>query len=173
MIYGILFIVLPYGIVFTIPSIFQTQTGLTIPLSMSFNSLEISKNQDLVNSIDWINTHTRNNTEIIGTLHWRGWFHLFLEKPRQYIFSETVLLSSNYSKIGKNDTTLDDNLKTKKDLKCGKTGSDTNNSSISGNERNIYLIDSKSGHYDNYSSYPVVYDSKYIHIYEIPDLICG
>ena len=173
MAYGILFIVLPYGIVFTIPSIFQTQTGLTIPLSMSFNSLEIFKNQDLVNSIDWINTHTRNNAEIIGTMHWRGWFHLFLEKPRQYIFSETVSLPSNYSKIDKNGTTLDDNLKTKIDLKCGKAEDDTNTNSISENERNIYLIDSKSAHYDNYSSYPIVYDSEYIHIYELPDLICG
>ena len=123
--YGILFIVLPYGIVFTIPSIFQTQTGLTIPLSMSFNSLEISKNQDLVKSIDWINTNTKNNSEIIGTLHWRGWFHLFLEKPRQYIFSETVSLPSNYSTMEKNVTALYDTLKSKIDfnvyMKWGRT----------------------------------------------------
>ena len=146
--YGILFIVLPYGIVFTIPSIFQTQTGLTIPLSMSFNSLEISKNQDLVNSIDWINTNTKNNSEIIGTLHWRGWFHLFLEKPRQYIFYETVSLPSNYSTMEKNVTALYDILKSKIDFRCIKVGAYTNTSSVSGNERNIYLIDSKSGYND-------------------------
>ncbi len=171
--YGILFIVLPYGIVFTIPSIFQTQTGLTIPLSMSFNSLEISKNQDLVNSIDWINTNTKNNAEIIGTLHWRGWFHLFLEKPRQYIFSETVSLPSNYSSIEKNENALYDNLKSKIDFQCVKVGDYTNTSSVSENEKNIYLIDSKSGHYDIYYYYPIVYDSKYFNIYEITNSICG
>jgi hypothetical protein len=171
--YGILFVFLPYGIVFTIPSIFQTQTGLTIPLSMSFNSLEISKNQDLVNSIDWINTNTKNNSEIIGTLHWRGWFHLFLEKPRQYIFLETISLQSNYSTIEENVTALYDNLKNKIDFQCVKVGGYSNTSSASGNERNIYLIDLKSGYNDNYSSNLVVHDSKYFKIYEITDLICG
>ncbi len=172
--YGILFIVLPYGIVFTIPSMFQTQTGLTIPLSMSFNSLEISKNQDLVRSIDWINTHTKNNSEIIGTIHWRGWFHLFLEKPRQYIFSDTVSLSSNYSTLEKNVSSLYGMLKSKIDFKCiNKVGTYTNTSSASGNERNIYLINSKSGYYDIYYYYPIVYDSKYFNIYEITNSICG
>ena len=72
---------------------FKPKPVLTFPLSMSFNSLEISKNQDLVKSIEWINSNTENNSEIIGTLHWRGWFHLFLEKPRQYIYSETISLT--------------------------------------------------------------------------------
>ena len=172
--YGILFIVLPYGIVFTIPSIFQTHTGLIIPMSMSFNSLEISKNQDLVKSIDWININTKNNSEIIGTLHWRGWFHLFLEKPRQYIFSETLSLPSNYSTIEKNGIALYDILKSKIDFNCvNELGAYTNTSSASENERNVYLIDSKSSFYDIYYYYPIVYDSKYFNIYEITDLICG
>lgn len=172
--YGILFIVLPYGTVFTIPSIFQTQTGLTIPLSMSFNSIEISKNQDLVKSIDWINTNTKNNSEILGTLHWRGWFHLFLEKPRQYIFYETVSLPSNYSTMEINVTGLYYMLKSKIDFRCiDEVGAYTNSSSASGNERNIYLIDYKSGYNDIYYNYPIVYDSKYFNIYEITDSICG
>ncbi len=171
--YGILFIVLPYGIVFTIPSIFQTQTGLTIPLSMSFNSLEISKNQDLVKSIDWINTNTENNSEIIGTLHWRGWFHLFLEKPRQYIYSETISLPSNYSAVEKNVTGLSNIQKIKIDFRCvNKGGSYTNTSPISENERHIYLIDSKSGYYNIHYYTPIVFDSKYFNIYEITDSIC-
>ncbi|HKX96594.1 MAG TPA: hypothetical protein VJL78_02030, partial [Candidatus Nitrosocosmicus sp.] len=124
--YGILFIVLPYGIIFTIPSIFQNQTGFTIPLSMSFNSLEISKNQELVKSIDWINTNTNNNSEIIGTLHWRGWFDLFLEKPRQFIFSETVFFPANSSTMEKNVTTLDNTRKSKIDFNCIKIGMHTN-----------------------------------------------
>jgi len=52
-------------------------------------------------------------------------------------------------------------------------GGYTNTSSAYGNERNIYLIDSKLGYNDNYSSNLVVHDSKYFNIYEITDLICG
>ena len=64
-------------------------------------------------------------------------------------------------------------LKSKIDFQCIKVGEYTNTSSVSRNERNIYLIDSKSGYNDNYSSYPVIHDSKYIHIYDITDSICG
>jgi len=172
-IYGILFIVLPYGIVFTIPSMFQTQTGLTIPMSMSFNSLEISKNEDLVKSINWINTNTKNNSDIIGTLHWRGWFKLFLEKPRQYFFSETVSLPNNYATIHNNESSLYNNQQNKIDNKCINMGGNASTSSFSGNGRNIYLIDFKSGHYYLYNYYTIVHDSKYFNIYEITDLICG
>ena len=172
-IYGILFIVLPYGIVFTIPSMFQTQTGLTIPMSMSFNSLEISKNEDLVKSINWINTNTKNNSDIIGTLHWRGWFKLFLEKPRQYFFSETVSLPNNYATIHDNGSSLYNNHQNKIDNKCINMGGNANTSSFSGNERNIYLIDFKSGHYYLFNYYPIVHDSKYFSIYKITDLVCG
>jgi hypothetical protein len=160
--------------VFTLPSIFQTQTGFTIPLSMSFNSLEISKNQDLVKSIDWINTNTKNNSEVIGTVHWRGWFHLLLEKPRQYTFTETISLSSDYSIIGKNITTLSTLFKNKVDFQCiREVGAHTNISSASGNERNIYLIDLKPGNYSINNYYPIVHNSKYFSIYEITESICG
>lgn len=171
--YGILFIVLPYGIVFTIPSIFQNQTGFTIPLSMSFNSLEIPKNQDLVKSIDWINTNTKNNSEIIGTLHWRGWFHLFLEKPRQYTFTETISFPSDYSTIEKNVTALYNLLKNKNDFQCtNEVGAYTSTTSAFENERNVYLIDLKSGYNDVHYYHPIVYDSEYFIINEITDSIC-
>ncbi len=144
--YGIFFMILPYGIIFTIPSVFQHQTGSTIPSSMSFNSLEITKNQDLVKSIDWINTNTKNNSEIIGTLHWRGWFHLFLEKPRQYIFSESISLQTDNSTKEKNIVGFYNLLKSKIDFQCGnKVDTFTNTSFAFGNERNIYFIDLKSG----------------------------
>jgi hypothetical protein len=172
--YGILFMVLPYGIVFTIPSMFQNHTGSTIPLSMSFNSLEISKNQDLVKSIDWINTNTKNNSEVIGTVHWRGWFHLLLEKPRQYAFTETISFPSDYSTIEKNVTALPTLFKNKIDIQCtSEVGALTNISSASGNERNIYLIDLKPGNYSTHYYPPIVHNSKYFSIYEITESICG
>jgi hypothetical protein len=172
--YGILFIVLPYGIVFTIPSMFQNHTGSTIPLSMSFNSLEIHKNQDLVKSVEWINTNTEDNSEIIGTVHWRGWFDLFLEKPRQYTFTETISFPSDYSTIEKNITALSALFKNKIDIQCnGEVGTHTTISSASGNERNVYLIDVKPGNYSIHYNYPIVHNSKYFSIYEITESICG
>ena len=172
--YGILFIILPYGYVFTIPSVFQNQTGLTFPLSMSFNSIEISKNQDLVKSIEWINSNTKNNSAVIGTMHWRGWFHLFLEKPRQYIFSETISFQTDNSTIEKNIAGLYNLLKSKIDFQCAnKVGTFTNTSSAFGNERNIYFIDLKSGYYGTQDYHPIVYDSEYFNIYEFTHSICG
>jgi hypothetical protein len=172
--YGILFIILPYGIVFTIPAIFQNHTGSTIPLSMSFNSLEISKNQDLVKSIDWINTNTKNDSEIIGTLHWRGLFHLFLEKPRQYTFIETISFSDDNSTMKKNLTGFSTPFKNKIDIQCtNRVEMHANISATFGNERNIYLIDLKSGNHGAHYHYPIVYNSKYFNIYEITGSICG
>jgi hypothetical protein len=172
--YGILFMILPYGIVLTIPSVFQNQTGLTFPLSMSFNSLETSKNQDLVKSIEWINSNTENNSEVIGTMHWRGWFHLFLENPRQYIFSETLSLQTDNSTKEKNMVGLYNLLKSKIDYQCdNKVETFINTSSAFGNERNIYFINLKSGYYNPQGYHPIVYDSEYFNIHKITDSFCG
>ena len=165
--------ILPYGIVFTLPSVFQNQTGLTFPLSMSFNSLETSKNQDLVKSIEWINSNTENNSEVIGTMHWRGWFHLFLENPRQYIFSETLSLHTDNSTREKNMVGLYNLLKSKIGYQCGnKVEMFINTSSAFGNERNIYFINLKSGYYNPQGYHPIVYDSEYFSIYKITDSFC-
>ena len=60
-----------------------------------------------------------------------------------------------------NVTGLYDMLKSKIDFRCiDEVGGYTNSSSSSGNERNIYLIDSKSGYNEMYYYYPIVYDSK-------------
>jgi hypothetical protein len=141
---------------------------------MSFNSLEISKNQDLVKSIEWINSNTNNNSQVIGTMHWRGWFNLFLEKPRQYIFSETISLRTDNFTKEKNIVGLYNLLKSKIDSQCAnKVETFTNSSSALGNEENIFLIDLKSGYYDTPDYHPIVYDSEYFNIYEITHSICG
>jgi hypothetical protein len=141
---------------------------------MSFNSLEISKNHDLVKSIEWINSNTKNNSQVIGTMHWRGWFNLFLEKPRQYIFSETISLRTDNFTKEKNIVGLYNLLKSKIDFQCAnKVETSTNSSSALGNEENIFLIDLKLGYYDTPDYHPIVYDSKYFNIYEITHSICG
>jgi hypothetical protein len=87
-VYGFLFAVMPSGVVFSLPSYFQENTGFIFPFSMSFNSLKIKDNSDLLKSIDWINSNIPNNSVIIGTKHWRGWFSLFLHPSHQYFYGE-------------------------------------------------------------------------------------
>ena len=128
----------------------------------------------MVKSIEWINSNTKNNSEVIGTMHWRGWFHLFLENPRQYIFSETISLQTDNSTKEKNIVGLYNLLKSKIDFQCGnKVGTFTNTSSSFGNERNIYFIDLKSGYYNPQDYHPIVYDSEYFNIYKITHSFCG
>ena len=99
---------------------------------------------------------------------------MFLEKPRQYIFSETLSLQTDNSTKEKNVVGLYNLLKSKIDFQCAnKVGTFTNTSSAFGNERNIYLIDLKSGYYDTQDLTPMVYDSKYFNIYEITHSNCG
>ena len=83
---GFLFIVMPSEVVFSFPSFFQKNTGFIFPFSMNFNSLKITDNTDLLKSIDWINSNTSQNSVIIGSKHWRGWFSLFLQPSHQYFF---------------------------------------------------------------------------------------
>jgi len=93
--YGSLFATMPYGVTFSLPSLFQESTGFIFPLSMLFNSLDIKDNLDMVRSIDWINSNTAKDFTIVGTKHWRGWFSLFLDQPRKYIFTESFVNPDN------------------------------------------------------------------------------
>ena len=87
-VYGFLFTAMPSGVIFSLPSYFQENTGFIFPFSMNFNSLKIKDNSDSLKSIDWINSNTQSNSAIIGTKHWRGWFSLFLHPSHQYFYSE-------------------------------------------------------------------------------------
>jgi hypothetical protein len=101
-VYGFLFIVMPSGVVFSFPSFFQQNTGFIFPFSMNFNSVKITDNTDLLNSIDWININTSNNSVIIGSKHWRGWFSLFLQPSHKYFFEDNVDI--NHALSFKNQT---------------------------------------------------------------------
>jgi hypothetical protein len=43
------------------------------------NSFDIHENKNIVHVIDWINKNTSENSIVIGSIHWRGWFSLFLD----------------------------------------------------------------------------------------------
>lgn len=97
-IYGILFIVMPYGSIYSLTSLFHEYTGFIFPLSMSFNSIETSKNLDLIKSIEWLNQNTENSSLIMGSKHWRGFFDLFLSSQLKYDYIEDWF-GQNYSNI--------------------------------------------------------------------------
>ncbi len=171
--YGILFVIIPYGVIFTIPSVFHTQTEFIIPLSMSFNSLEISKNNDLVESIEWINTNTGNNSIIIGTKHWRGWFNLFLEAPRQYVFNESITKSSNLLNYEKYTIAFSSILKSELSYECKNDDIEFSNTfNRIEKDHNIYMIDLVGKFPIHYQLVHVVYQSKYFIIYDLTNMIC-
>jgi len=171
-VYGFLFIVMPSGVVFSFPSFFQKNTGFIFPFSMNFNSLKITDNTDLLKSIDWINSNTSNNSVIIGSKHWRGWFSLFLQPSHQYFFEDFVdiddtLLNQNQVR---NFTSL---LEKKFSYLC----KDSHNNYNDNYKNNIllYFIDLNNGFNTTKYVYPyppTVYTTKSFIIYNLTSQIC-
>ena len=60
------------------------------PLTMQFNALDISDNDNLIDLVSWINNNTDPHSLIIGEKHWRGWMEIKLQDERNYIFSDDV-----------------------------------------------------------------------------------
>lgn len=87
-VYGSLFTVMPYGVTYSLPSFFHENTEFVFPLSMLFNTLDIKDNPEMIKLIDWINSNTAHDSTVIGTHHWKGWFSLFLDPPRKYLYAE-------------------------------------------------------------------------------------
>lgn len=165
-IYGFMFAVMPSGIVFSFPSFFQQNTGFIFPYSMNFNSLKIADNINLIKSIDWINSNTLNNSIIIGSKHWRGWFSLFLQPSHKYFFTEDF--------IDINDTVLNPN-------QIGSFYSSLEkrfSSFCNNNNKNIlpmYFIDLDNKYNVSISSNllsSIVYHTKSFNIYNLTYKIC-
>jgi hypothetical protein len=166
-IYGFMFVIMPSGIVFSLPSFFQQNIGFIFPYSMNFNSIKITDSADLLKSIDWLNTSTQNNSIIIGSKHWRGWFYLFLQPSHQYYFTEDF--------IDLNDTNLDNkkiasfysSLDKKFSYLCNNTNKKMN--------LPLYFIDLKS-HYNSSLSAnllsPVDYKTTSFVIYDLNSRFC-
>ena len=164
-VYGFLYTVMPSGVIFSLPSFFQQNTGFIFPYSMNFNSLKIKDNSDLLKSIDWINSNTPDNSTIIGTKHWRGWFSLFLHPSRQYFYTE------NFVDI--NDTLLNKNqiknfsisLVNKFPSLCDPYKNNKNNTFL-------YYIDLNKKYATPFFS-SIVYHTKNFVIYNLAQQICN
>jgi len=162
-IYGFLFTVMPYGVTFSIPSFFQDNTGFIFPLSMMFNTLEIKNNHEMVKSIDWISSNTSNDSIIIGSKHWRGWFSLFLHGNQEYLYSENFV---NVTNDPLNSTQINNFL-----LTLEKKLSNLCTHENYKNNTSLYFIDFNK-RYDIPLFPFVVYHSKNFIIYNLTTQIC-
>lgn len=163
-IYGVLFIVVPSGNIYSLPSFFQEHTSFILPNSMSFNSLQINDNPDLLKSIEWINSNTPENSIIIGTKHWRGWFSLFLHKTHNYTYLEEFVNSDNTILNDKQIKNFSISLNKKFDYLC-------NGHKFSNNKKSLYFIDLIKRYNTSLFSH-VVFKSKNFIIYNLDSEIC-
>lgn len=131
--YGFSFAILPYDDSLTLPSFFKNNTLFIFPSTMIFNSIHISDNHDIVNMIDWINSHTPKDSIIYGSKHWRGWFNLLLDEKRTYSFIEYVLPNKIFDNVTfTNNTMFDHYLQNKMNLQ--------NSSFVPNVKGHIYLL---------------------------------
>ena len=86
---GIIYAVMPYD-GFSVYGIVGKYIHNFVPLTMQFNSLDISHNDNLIDLISWINKNTDPNSLIIGAKHWRGWMEIKLQDKRAYLSSDNV-----------------------------------------------------------------------------------
>ena len=163
-IYGVLFIVVPSGNIYSLPSFFQEHTSFILPYSMSFNSLQINDNPDLLKSIEWINSNTPENSIIIGTKHWRGWFSLFLHQTHNYTYLEEF--------VNSNDTILNDKQIKNFSISLNKKFAYLcNGHKFSNNKKSLYFIDLIKRYNTSLFSH-VVFISKNFIIYNLDSEIC-
>jgi hypothetical protein len=86
---GIIYAVMPYD-GFSVYGIVGKYIQNFVPLTMQFNSLDISHNDNLIDLISWINKNTDPNSLIIGAKHWRGWMEIKLQDKRVYLSSDNI-----------------------------------------------------------------------------------
>ena len=100
---GIIYAVMPYDGPFILYGIVGKYIEHFAPLTMQFNALDISDNDNLIDLISWINNNTDPNSLIIGENHWRGWMEIKLQDKRVYLFSDDVY--SLYKSLANKHTT--------------------------------------------------------------------
>jgi hypothetical protein len=83
---GLLYQTQPYQHPVSALNIFDNYLESFLPITMQFNSIDITHNENLVSMIAWINQNTERNAVIIGENHWRGWMELKLDKGRSFLY---------------------------------------------------------------------------------------
>jgi hypothetical protein len=175
-IYGFLFAVVPYGVTFSIPSVFQDNTKFIFPLSMLFNSIDIKDNGDMIKLIEWLNSNTLDTSTIIGTKHWRGWFSLFLDPPRKYIYAENFnpeVISSNEKGNLNYSNALEKYLAV---YLCNKLDNTKSNSASTSTNASLYFVDYDNKVYQNNNKFllsAMEYKAKKFIVYNLTNYMCN
>lgn len=167
-VYGICYVVLPYEHPLSIPALFKNNTSFIFPSAMIFNSLNIKDNNDVVNIIDWINSHTPSDSVIIGSKHWRGWFNLLLNTNKNYFFIENILYDKNSNNLSiMKNMLLNSNFHELMQSKHFSTSIFKNNTSI------YFLYYDTNSYQHSVTSYPFckIAEFGYFKLYQLINLI--
>jgi hypothetical protein len=92
---GLFYMILPSTYAFPIYGLFYGFTQNFVPITMQFNSIDITDNEDLVMTIDWLNNNTDSDSIIYGNLHFKGWMEILLKEQRTFKYN-----NMNYSNNG-------------------------------------------------------------------------
>ena len=87
--------ILPSNHAFPIYGLFYGFTQNFVPITMQFNSIDITDNEDLVMTIDWLNNNTDSDSIIYGNVHFKGWMEILLKEQRTFKYN-----NMNYSNNG-------------------------------------------------------------------------
>jgi hypothetical protein len=158
-IYGFIFIFSPYGTIATIPAYFNDLTQFIMPISMSMNSFDIDQNKNIVHVIDWINKNTQGDSIVISSIHWRGWFSLFLDPKINFMYEENTIQSSTL----KNNSLFENS---RREL-CNITLDNPEYKSPS-----IMLVSSSDSLLKSLTSFKI-YESGQFAVYNISKILCG
>lgn len=174
-VYGSLFTVMPYGVTYSLPSFFHQNTGFVFPLSMLSNTLDVKDNPEMIRLIDWVNSNTVTDSTVIGTKHWRGWFSLFLDPPRKYLYAESFANPGDISYNGKVGLNYPDTLEKNLSLYlCTKIDNGTDSHpSLRNVNAPLYFIDYKNNAYDGNPVFQHTgYNSKKFSVYNLTSYAC-
>ena len=156
--YGFIYMISPYGTIATIPAYFHDFTQFIMPISMSMNSFDIHENKNIVHVIDWINKNISENSIVIGPIHWRGWFSLFLDPTIRFMYEENTIQLS-----GLQNNSLYENSRVKL---CN-----TNLSNLGSKSLSVLLVSSSDYPLKYLSSFQV-YESGQFAIYNVSKILC-
>lgn len=166
MVYGFIFILSSYETTATIPSLFQELTQFVMPVVMSMNTFDIHQSKNIVQVIDWINDNTSNSI-VIGSIHWRGWFSLFLHNSHIFKYEENIIDDD----VLKNYTTVLSNITrpalVKEHLKLCNYNPNDRNSNIT----SVILVSSNDDLEVGLSSLEI-YTSGQFNVYNISKIVC-
>jgi hypothetical protein len=156
--YGFIFMISQYGTITTIPAFFHDFTQFILPISMSMNSFDIHENKNIVHVIDWINKNTSENSIVIGSIHWRGWFSLFLDPTIKFMYEENTI---QFSDLQNNTLYVNYRLEL-----CNTNLSNPGSKSLS-----VILVSSSEYPLKNLSSFQV-YESGQFAVYNVSKILC-